>query len=665
MRCASRRLLGGLVVALAGLLLTGVVLAGVPAAAQEPPAPDPSGQTGAVEITGIDLGDFPTVRLRVAVSGTAAAAPLAPGDFTVTENDVPVAVGSDPLSDQVVAVVLVIDTSASMAGPPLDAAKQAALQLVGQLPGSARLGVVGFGTQAGLVSTFSTDRSATSAAITGLAPEGDTALYDAVVLAAQQAGASDADRTAVLVLTDGADSGAGATLDDATAAVQAAGTDVYAIALQTEQTDEVALAGLAEAAGGQVVEAADPAALAAAYLSIGQSIVNQYELTYESVSASRVADIVVGVGEDQGGVEIALPDIARPEVAVDETATTAPTTRPLPEPLRVEIEAGPLEQDWAVFAGAAAVAAAVVALLAVAVPRNTGTRDRRRSLRSDADTASRPTSGNVVGRAVQTLRAAATRVSSRAVERADEGGAIDSALDRAGLVMRAGEFVAVTVAVAAGAGLLGFLLFGPVPGLILAVGALLAAPSFLRQRARARNRKFAEQLGDALVIMSGSLRSGFGLGQAVDTVAEEMDRPLSAEFQRALLEIRLGRSTDDALLAVARRVENEDFEWVVDAIRINQQVGGELASILDQVSETIRARQRLRRQVDALTAEGKISALVLSLLPVGLGVVLYSSNPDYLEPLFTRTGGQIMLAVGLSLLVAGMSWLRKLVQIEY
>ncbi|HEX4902804.1 MAG TPA: type II secretion system F family protein, partial [Acidimicrobiales bacterium] len=286
----------------------------------------------------------------------------------------------------------------------------------------------------------------------------------------------------------------------------------------------------------------------------------------------------------------------------------------------------------------------------------------RRSLQSDAVVESQ---GSSAERAFEGLREAATRVATRAVERTESTGRIDSALDRAGIIMRAGEYVVAVAAVAIAAAVVLYLLLG-VPGLL--VGLLVpifGSGAFLRFKAARRNAKFADQLSDALMIMSGSLRSGFGVGQAIDTVAEEMEDPLGSEMRRAILETRLGRDIEDALQGIADRVQNEDFEWVIDAMRINRQVGGDLAQILDQVGETIRARNRLKRQVAALTAEGRISALVLGLLPVGMALVLYSSNPDYMDPLFSRTIGWVMLGVAVGLLVAGGLWLKKLIDIEY
>ncbi|HAS09059.1 MAG TPA: type II secretion system protein F, partial [Acidimicrobiaceae bacterium] len=136
---------------------------------------------------------------------------------------------------------------------------------------------------------------------------------------------------------------------------------------------------------------------------------------------------------------------------------------------------------------------------------------------------------------------------------------IDAALDRAGLVMRAGEYVAVIAAAAIAGGVLGYLLLGAVVGALGFLVPLLGAGAFLRAKASRRNKDFGDQLSDALMIMSGSLRSGFGVGQAIDTVAEEMDAPLGQEFRRAILETRLGRDVEDALDGVAGRVQNEDF----------------------------------------------------------------------------------------------------------
>jgi len=652
-RPTSRRLLAALITAVLGL----VGLAAPALAQQDVPE---------VEVTGSDLSDFPTVRLTVALPPELTADGVDAADVSVRENGQPVEAQVSPLSDETLSVLLVVDTSGSIRGEGLIQAKLAALELLDVLPEDAAVGVIGFGNEADVVSEYTTDRAATAEAVDSLDATGGTALYDATILAAETVATSRADRQAVLVLSDGADSESSADIDEAREALEGAIDDFYVISLQTAETDDEALAQLADAAEGRVLAAEDPDALAATYVALGQRIVNQYEVVFTSTTDAGTGTYEVGIaGTDAtGAIELALPDRGGP-------AAEEPDGPREVGVLTGEAEPELVEQPWVLWVGALLVAAAVTIALVVAIPDGGGSgavqytrrRLRGRSLTSDAVVEEDEGSG--AERAFESVRDAATRVATAAVERTESTGRIDAALDRAGLVMRAGEYVALVVAVALGAALLGYLLLGVVGAALGLLVPILGSGAFLRFKAARRNAKFGEQLSDALMIMAGALRSGFGVGQAIDTVAEEMDDPLGAEFRRAILETRLGRDIEDALEGIAIRVQNEDFEWVIDAMRINRQVGGDLAQILDQVGETIRARNRLKRQVSALTAEGRMSALVLGLLPIGMALILYSSNPDYMDPLFSRTIGWVMLGVATALLVVGALWLKKLIDIEY
>ena len=638
----------GSALALFAFALTSFICTGAASAQSVPP----------VEIVGTDVSEFPVVRLAVAVSGDSARTALSADEITVTENGEARDVQVRGLSDETIDVVLAIDVSGSMAGEPIARAKAAALEFVDELPSSARAAVVAFGNSAQLRSGFTTDRSATRQAIEGLADGGETALYDGVALAMQQVAASDAARSSVVVLSDGGDTVSSSSLEQAVAALQSTETDFFAVSLESGEANEAALDQMAEAADGRVVAASDPAALSAAYIDLGQRIANQYEIAFESATADPTAafEVTVLPTGDADQIEIALPQRGG---AAGPTTTEAAGGGAAPERLVSTIDTHPLEQAWALWLGAALVAIAL-AVTAIAVAPS-GDRPRRRSLDTDRVVDEDAGTGE---RIVGSVREAATRMASRAVDRSERGNTIDEALDRAGLIMRAGEFVAVVAGVAVVAALLLGLVMGPV-GVALGVFVpALGAPAFLRYLARRRNRRFADQLSDTLMLMSGSLRSGFGVAQAVDSVAQEMDPPIGVEFQRAILEMRLGRDIEGALEGIARRMGNEDFGWVVDAMRIHRQVGGDLAQILDQVSETIRARNRLRRQIAALTAEGRLSGIVLSALPIVMALVLWTSNREYLEPLYTRTGGQVMLAFAVGLLVTGGLWLKKLVDVE-
>ena len=151
------------------------------------------------------------------------------------------------------------------------------------------------------------------------------------------------------------------------------------------------------------------------------------------------------------------------------------------------------------------------------------------------------------------------------------------------------------------------------------------------------------QLADTLQLMAGALSAGLSLAQGVDTVVREGSDPVASEFRRALMETRLGVDIEDALRGVAERMQSVDFEWVVMAIRIQREVGGNLAEILDNVADTLRERAMIRRQIRVLTAEGRLSAWVLAGLPVAIAIYMFIVNPDYIGLLFTHPIGLFML----------------------
>jgi tight adherence protein B len=182
--------------------------------------------------------------------------------------------------------------------------------------------------------------------------------------------------------------------------------------------------------------------------------------------------------------------------------------------------------------------------------------------------------------------------------------------------------------------------------------------------ARRRQSKFESQLGGTLQLLSGTLRAGYAILQAFDAVAREADGPTNAEFRRIILETRLGRDLSDALRAMAERVGGDDTAWVVQAIEIHRQVGGDLAEVLDRVAETIREREQVRRQVKALSAEGRLSAYVLLALPVLIAGFLGMTNPEYIGEL-AHGGGLILAAIGVVLMVIGAAWLKKLCRLVY
>ncbi len=238
-------------------------------------------------------------------------------------------------------------------------------------------------------------------------------------------------------------------------------------------------------------------------------------------------------------------------------------------------------------------------------------------------------------------------------------------LDQAALPLDPAEWLLLHVGSALGLGLLLGLLSGASPSAAL-LGVLVgtAVPfAVLRIRADRRRAAFEAQLADSLQLLAGSLRAGYSVPQAIDAIVREGEEPMTTEFGRALVEARLGVQLEDALESVARRMSSLDFSWVVMALRIQRDVGGNLAEVLSNVAATLRERERLRRQVRVLSAEGRLSAWILGLLPVVLGGYLLLVRPEYLQPLWTTTLGWLMLVTGAFLFAVGVFWLRRVVRV--
>lgn len=237
-------------------------------------------------------------------------------------------------------------------------------------------------------------------------------------------------------------------------------------------------------------------------------------------------------------------------------------------------------------------------------------------------------------------------------------------LDRAGMSWRLHEWVLLRSAVAIG---LGLLLAVPLKLLGLPVGIALGwliTALYHRRRARQRLDKFSARLPDALQLVIGSLRSGFSLPQALDAMTKETAEPVSTEFSRALAEARLGMELEEALDRLARRTRNRDLGWAVMAIRVQREVGGNLAEVLATTVATIRERETLRGHVRSLSAEGRISALVLLALPVLAAAFMFILRREYIAPLWTDSRGIALLVVGTGLVALGGLWLSRLVRVE-
>jgi len=243
---------------------------------------------------------------------------------------------------------------------------------------------------------------------------------------------------------------------------------------------------------------------------------------------------------------------------------------------------------------------------------------------------------------------------------------VEKELTRADLPLRGEEFMAFTV-IGLGGVLLSVLIFtGSLLTVLSAMVVMLPAPYVFISRARQKRLQlFNSQISDALVIIANSLRSGFSFLQAMDLVRREMPDPIAKEFGRAFQEINLGTPTEQALTNMAERVDSDDLDMVITAVLIQRQVGGNLAEVLDKIAHTIKERIRIKGEIKTLTAQGRISGIVIGLMPVALCLFLYVSNPEYISLLFNNQVGLIMVGAALIAQGVGFFAIRRIVDIKY
>ncbi len=237
-------------------------------------------------------------------------------------------------------------------------------------------------------------------------------------------------------------------------------------------------------------------------------------------------------------------------------------------------------------------------------------------------------------------------------------------LDRSGARARLGELFVIWLLASLAVLLLAWVLAGLLGVLIMLVVLLVVPPAAMQAAVDHRAKLFATQLPDVLKLTASSLRAGFSLLQGLEAVTKQLREPSAGELQRVLAEARLGRPVEEALEAAAARIQNRDFSESVAAVRIQQEAGGNLASLFDTLADTMVQRLRLRREVRTLTAEGRLSAYILGLMPLLLGILIFTINRAYMDVLFQTFAGKVLLLGSLLLQIVGFYWMYRIVNIE-
>jgi len=537
--------------------------------------------------------------------------------------------------------VLVLDASNSMLqGGKFTSATAAVDAFLSSAPEDVRIGLVAFAGDLGDVIEPTTDHDAVRAALADVTLRKGTAVYDAIGEGLDQVGTEGS--RSLLVLSDGGDTNSATTLDVVSKNAADNGVVVDVVSLANPKNAET-MSGLADGTGGQVIPA-EQGALQQVFSAQADALAEQLVVTFD-----RPKDAA---------------DEVNISVAVDADGTT------YTDSAFVSVGAAPSGPDLVssgrslvgtpgMLLGAIALALGLAGVLAVALSGpDKSSADRRLDAYFGEG---RP--GKRKSDSTADIKGSAVALTDKVVS-ADLETRISQRLAGAGSALTASEWLLLHAGIAMGAAVVGFVLGGGVLAVLGFVLGLVGPWLYLKFRHSRRLNRFNGQLAETLGLMAGGLQAGLSLPQAVDSVVREGNEPMAGELRRALVEQRLGVDITDALEGVGQRMDSADFDWIVMAIRIQREVGGNLAEILHTVADTLREREYLRRQVRALSAEGRLSGYILVGLPPLIGIYMLFVNREYISVLYTTVPGFLLLGFAAILLAIGSFAMSKLAKVE-
>jgi tight adherence protein B len=566
------------------------------------------------------------------------------------------------------ASLLVIDTSSSMRGEKLEAAKAAADGFLASVPDDVQVGLISFAETAALRFAPTTNRDTVRSAVGALTAKGGTALYDGLSIAVRQLTKpeySDAVRNIVL-LSDGEDRDSTTKLPSLLRTLKESGIGVDAVAFRTDTAVPV-LQRIVDASSGRLVSATAADALSAAFTASAKALSNQVLITAALPAGMEPGDPTVTVEVSATG-GATFTDAAVMLLAADDLPAEQPRVEPAPAGGR-----GWTSSERTLQIALALVFLGVIVILGFAAAAFAGGRResimRERlapyTLRGSGAHRPLPPPPSASGGEV-TIARAAVGLAEKVVANRDFEARLASRLEAAAIPMKPAEWLLLHTGIALGIPLLLLLVSGgDVPlGLVGLLMGVVGPHFYLVVKQSKRKQKFEESLAPTLQLLAGSLAAGHSLPQAVDTVAQEASEPMASELRRAVAEARLAVTVEDALDHVAERTGSKDFAWVAMAVRIQRNVGGNLAELLTTVAATLRERERLRRHVRVLSAEGRLSAIILGALPILFAFYLFVVRREYLMKLFNDPLGVAMVLAGSVIFVGSILVMVKLVKVE-
>jgi tight adherence protein B len=625
---------------------------------------------GEAYIKEIDAAGFPNINLYLSFNegSKLGLQELKKDSFIIKENNIEIrdfTVEKIGETNEPIATVLMIDTSGSMKGDPINNAKNAAVLFIDNMRDIDKVAIFGFSDTVTEFSNFTSDKTALKKSIEAISSKGETSLFDGIIKGISIfEGLAGIKHQYMLVLSDGTDTVSKASLEDTIALASSGNLTIYSVALISNEFNPSDLEAIAKSTNGGLLSTADPQQLISLYGDISEKIRNQYKITYKSISANT-EKLNATISINDAGIQDSInlnyenPFFAQSgSVAVSNTQSS-----------QVMSEIVIFDKWWLMGLIYLFVFLSVTILLYIIstlmIPGKPGLKDKMdhylynvENKDASVDLTEKKSRFGLFSRLAKSGRKSPGKNGFAEI--------FEVKLRRAGMSITSSKFMTFHLAAVGISTLLVFVLTKNILMTFAVVILVMFFPFLLINfKTGQRIKKFNEQLPDTLQLIEGALKAGYSLNQSLAMVISETKPPMSEEFKITMSEIRMGLSDKDALENMAKRINSELFNWVILAINIQRDVGGNLAEIMDIIANTIREKERVLRQIKALVAEGKLSAYVLIGLPIIMAIALSIMNKEYINVLFTTNLGFAMLGVAALLMVLGIAWILRIVKIDY
>lgn len=551
--------------------------------------------------------------------------------------------------------VLAIDVSESMKGAAFTAARDAATAYIDEAPSDVYIGIVTFAGKVETVRAPTQDKAALDRAVAGLSLTRSTHLYDGLLQALDVAGTEG--QRSILLLSDGRDT-TSTPLSTVVATATSSAVRIDAIALGQKVAADSPLQQVADATQGTVTATSSLSELKKLFTSQATDLAQQLVISFDAPAIASSGTLQVSIDADgqtvTDGTYVSLA--AGKATSTEPSYTTSKSSLPsVSRPVLIG-GVGLLFLGLAVLLGfgmtrlTPAAATPMQQQLSLYTIHGMKRSDRKKG------------SGE---QGAQQLKDSAVAMADKIMQQRDFEASLSHKLERAGLSLKASEWLLVHAGIFVGASLVSVMLTNGnwIFMVVVGMAGLILPWVYLSLKESRRIKAFQTGLAPTLQILAGALQAGLSLPQAIDTVVQEGSEPVAGEFRHAIVEQRLGVEIEDSLESVADRMGSLDFKWVVMAIRIQREVGGNLAELLLTVAATLREREYLRRQVSVLSAEGRLSAFILGGLPPFFVAYLALARPSYLSPMFHTPIGWGMIGTACVLMTVGIIWLKQAVKV--